>query len=639
MASKQDTPPAQTVYDRSELTSALKYEWLEPDQPKGHTNPIGWPITDEALRQGLVLNLTKMGWRTDFLRDKIVALGESPRGRRRQELVEQFIDAFLTPQRIIGQVNRLDAETRRLLPYMMLGHELFALRTTPILKPLSRFAGAGMFQSLVHVNLALQDPNGDTMIPSEVLRYIPPMYIDCASVPEPPQFVQAPDPQILTTHIQQWLTLVQSGTHKLRARAFWTPPQMVYMGRYQIWPPTPESALKLIKRPNYQGALEMCALEPLPDQSALDDWSSALGVSPELTEFIYQAMAFSQVVLTGSPVTLDDKLAQKWLMQTPGEQIVTLYRLHCGLHTWSEWWPLWRQGRIRVSWNYQSYWQVTALNETLLSVNYMLRWVLLEILSALPHSVWLSLDTVAALIESFYPNPNTHLYMTGLTFNGDGSWAGFLRLVLSAILTGPLYYMGFVDLAPNLEAPTSFRLRYLQDVHRGRLTEVPSTQKQFLSVEKLSYKPQEELLLIAPPVSPAFLSFVQKWAKPTGLLGNLLHYKLDLERLHKAFENGETPDTLIQTWKENADFEPLPDIVAWWRSWGARYGHVRIYSRQATLMTRDEFTMREIQAALPAFRDSVLGLITPRTALLQSDHVDSILNGLERQGYMPKEEA
>lgn len=638
MALKKELPPAQTVYDSTHLTSALQYHWLDPNPSRNHANPIEWSITDGVSRQRLVSDMVRQQWRVDYLRQKIAQMGESPRGRRRQQLVEQFVDIFLSPDRIARQIDNLGAETRRLLPYLLLNHSLVTLRTRPTLKPLARSASAGLLP-LVHADLAMQDSYGNALIPIEVLSCFPSMAVDFPAVPEPSQFVQAPDPHVFATQIQQWLTLVQAGEYKQRARVHWSPPQIAYMGKYQVWPPTPESAQKVLNRPNSPEALELCASMPFPDQPALDDWSASLGVSSELIEFIYHAMVFSQVVLPGSPIALDSALAQKWLMQTPGEQAAMLYHLHRGLKLWSEWWPLWRQGRIRVFWDYQNYWQITMLDETLLSVNCLLRWVLLEILAVLPHSVWLSLDAVAAFIETVYPKPATHLYMTGLTFNGDGSWSGFLSLALRALLTGPLHFMGFVDVAPDLETLTCFRLRHLQDIHRRRLTEIPSTTKQLLNAEKLRYNPKEKHLLITPPVSPTFLTFVQRWAKPAGLSGKSLHYQLDLERLHTAFENGETLDSLIRTWEENADFAPLPDIVAWWRYWGARYGHVRIYSRQATLMTRDEFTMREIQMALPAFRDAMMGLITPRTALLQSDHVDEILSGLERQGYMPKEEA
>ncbi len=49
--------------------------------------------------------------------------------------------------------------------------------------------------------------------------------------------------------------------------------------------------------------------------------------------------------------------------------------------------------------------------------------------------------------------------------------------------------------------------------------------------------------------------------------------------------------------------------------------------------------MQELQAALPTLRESIMGLVTPRVALLQAERVNRIVSDLERQGYMPKEEA
>ena len=118
-----------------------------------------------------------------------------------------------------------------------------------------------------------------------------------------------------------------------------------------------------------------------------------------------------------------------------------------------------------------------------------------------------------------------------------------------------------------------------------------------------------------------------------------LRYQLDVSRLHKAFEQGETPETLAEAWEQHAGFPPLPDVQRWWQSWWERYAHVRLYTDQTTLMTRDEFTMQELQAALPTLRQSIMGLVMPRVALLQADRVTRIVSDLGRQGYMPKEEA
>jgi len=56
------------------------------------------------------------------------------------------------------------------------------------------------------------------------------------------------------------------------------------------------------------------------------------------------------------------------------------------------------------------------------------------------------------------------------------------------------------------------------------------------------------------------------------------------------------------------------------------------------LSVRDEFTMQELQAALPKLRESVLGLVSPRAALLKPEQITAIVSDLERHGYMPKVE-
>jgi len=61
-----------------------------------------------------------------------------------------------------------------------------------------------------------------------------------------------------------------------------------------------------------------------------------------------------------------------------------------------------------------------------------------------------------------------------------------------------------------------------------------------------------------------------------------------------------------------------------------------MYPQQAALMTRDDFTMKELQLAIPRLTDSILGMVTPKTALIKSEDADRVLADLERQGYMPK---
>jgi len=629
-------------YDPSVLTKDLRYQWVAPSPPKPAEGIAYWTQVEDDPHTGLIEMLLQYEWKVAFIRQQITRLGLKPKGRTRAALTRQLVEGFLNLSRLTRQLNALNDEEQRFYKYWLLYTNLEALQTHPTpMEKLFPFpqTRATLTEKIIKAGLGIQHEDGLYFVPNDTFRLLPPTHITFPSEPEPESFVQA-QPQILALKIQQWLSMLQAQKYQLRPRPQWQPPNIAYMGNYQVWPPIPRDAQRIIDNRNFQGAVVLCSPEPYPDADALDAWAKTLELAPETLEFIYHVMVSSQIVMPGSPVTLNKRLAQQWMMHPAGRQIVLVYELYRSIGLWADWWPQWRDGQIDVQWRHQNYWGLTSIERALTLTHYMLRWIILDVLAFLPHDVWLSLDKVTDLLGNLFPEPDTHIYQRGLIFQGtQQTWRGFLRLALESMLGGPLHQMGLVDVAPAPEHIASFCLRYLQDVHWGRFAELPTTQAEPLSAKTIEYQARTQTLQITPPAPPEFLSLVQRWAEPSGLADNRLQYRLDLGRLHAAFEHDETPETLAETWHASADFAPLPEIEAWWQHWWERYGHVRLYTRQATLVTQDDFTMHELQVALPSLRDAILGLVTPRVALLQRDQVDPILKDLERQGYMPKEEA
>ena len=206
------------------------------------------------------------------------------------------------------------------------------------------------------------------------------------------------------------------------------------------------------------------------------------------------------------------------------------------------------------------------------------------------------------------------------------------------ILRGPLFWLGLVELGPDLDEVTAFRLSYVQDIHWERIDACPMPSQMALKREALTYNPEDKTLMIQPPASAGLIKNVQQWAIPIGLREQALQYKLNLKQLHSVFEQGETPETLAESWTSALGFEPLPEIQAWWEKRWARYGHIRLYPDQSALMVQDTFALQEVQVAVPDLQEAILGLVTPKAALLESKAVDKILQALEKQGYIPKEE-
>lgn len=641
---KTNTPNTSAVCTPDILTAKLNYVWLQPGPPvKPQTDAPFWLYPDEVDVTEFVEQIAEQQWRVDFIRRQITRLGVKPKGQRRVDLVQQLIERFLDPERFARQLSTLNDEEQRYYIHLLLHNNLLGLRTQPTsldqLLSLSK-PSVPMTQRIVNAGLGLQDEVGQFFVPFEMFKLLPPVYIPFDTEPPPATHVPAADPRLLLTKIQQLLGLVQARNYHIQPRPRWRMPQIAYYAREShIWPPVPEDARRLQSNLNKTGVITLCPPTPYLADVAIAAWSADLELPSAIVEFLYHVLINAALLLPGDPVTLNAALLQPWMMQAPGHQLASLYQIYRSMPDWTDWWPDWRAGDIKIQWNSQNVWDLAAVDNMLRTTHYMLRWVMLDILAYLPHDVWLSLDKVMQFVMKLYPEPQSHYYQQNLLCkDARDQWKGFLRQVLSSMLRGVLHTFGLVDIAPNLDAIEVFRLRHFQSLHWNRAEALAIEDTTPFGRDNVAFRPREQALSITPPAKAQFLNVVQQWSEPRGLIDNKLRYQLDVARLHKAFEQGETPETLAEAWEQSTGFPPLVDVQRWWQYWWERYAHVRLYRGQTTLVTRDEFTMQELQAALPTLRQSIMGLVTPRVALLQADHVNRIVSDLERQGYMPKVE-
>ena len=114
--------------------------------------------------------------------------------------------------------------------------------------------------------------------------------------------------------------------------------------------------------------------------------------------------------------------------------------------------------------------------------------------------------------------------------------------------------MGFTDFAPSLEHVQAFRLHHLQDVHWERVTQLDIGILGAVEDSALHIDAATQILTVALPVPPDFLSMIQLWAKPGGIKEKTMLFHLDVERLHQAFEHGNSPADLRAAWEACAGF-------------------------------------------------------------------------------------
>ncbi|MCJ7548560.1 MAG: hypothetical protein MUQ30_02635 [Anaerolineae bacterium] len=589
----------------------------------------------------MVEELVEMEWRVADLREQITGLGLKPKGRTRLALAQQLAEAFLATSRLTGAVAALPEESRLYFTHLLLQSHTNSYYAYPVAEALGQEFPKPLRQvtaPLLQSNLVMSGGEGRTLIPYGTRRRLPHLHTNIPTAAEPEHFVPAADPHELLMQIQQMLGLLQSESFELRPRLRWQAPKYPYAQSTICWPPIPKDAQALYANTERERLIGLQPPDYTLDDTALQVWTEALGASRDWVEFLYHLMVAGGVIWEGSPLTIDAGLVQEWLTIPPGRQLHAIYQLYAIVSHWAAWWPLWRAGTVFVGRAYHGYWGLMSLDDSVRVSTPALREVLLEILSFLPDDTWIALSDLSAWLQRLFPSMESHRYLMGLQLDHiDGGWSPFLEAVVVSMVTGPLRALGLVDVGPALDDVRVLRFHGLQDLQWGRVTEVPVEASAQLHREALRFIESGPSLEVKTPVPPDFMTLVLRWTKPAGFSRSRVRYDLDLHQLYRAFENGESPDTLGEDWQAVVGFEPLPDIRAWWQYWWRRYGRVRIYPPQAMLQTRDALTMQELQISLPSLQAAITSVLTPETALLEPEDVDQVLSNLSRQGYMPKE--
>jgi len=623
----------------SHYSSDLGYAWLEPGPPGPlETTPV-WLQHLRDPQTDLQIHLLESSWRATDLREMIEQLGENPRGRSRPDLVLQLLQVFQNPDRLHQQWKLLSKEAQDFFAYLLLYTHFIEVGLRPtemsIVYPFSQPKSV-LFEELTQARLLIGEPSLGLYLPDTLYAELP-AFLPFPDEPAPHEVHPAQDPLMAPLLLQQFVALVRSRGYRFRPILGWRPPRS--NGPFYRWPLTPAAAQAVRAKPYEQVSVELEPRGPWLDDRALQDVAAALGVDREMVDLVHRLAVGLHLVRTGTPVTMDGQMLDAWLGLSPIDQWIALFGVYRQVGSWGDWYPAWRQGAVRLESLYYGPNYTPPLDQEMAQLCSRLRWALLGILSLMPSETWLSVEKMVAWIGRVFPDQASHPYQHLIHVGGDAAgWKAFLGHTVEAMLTGALRFLGLADVAlDSAGRPVLFRIRHLRALQWDQKPTllVPSVAE--LHPDGVVFDVQHEELTIRMPAPAVFVAGLQQWARLSGFSKNLFIYHLDARLLHDAFRSGATPASLELSWRELAGFEPHPALVAWWKQWWARFAHVRIYTNQVLLTTRDELTLREIQVALPELRASVLGVITPSAALIEPERAEQVIKGLQRQGYTPKE--
>jgi hypothetical protein len=282
--------------------------------------------------------------------------------------------------------------------------------------------------------------------------------------------------------------------------------------------------------------------------------------------------------------------------------------------------------------------------------------VLLLARAARAESPWYSVDSLLDLLWELVPN----LLGTGQTNvggwwftdskRGDAKlqldkredWQRVWKPLVTALLTGPMHWLGLTEVAMRGDELVAFRVRLSAAALNGREVETPTpagegalSRDGLLTVEM---DRRTGLPVVTVPsgssdgVDRTLLARVGQMieASPHGL-----RYQLLPARLQYAFDDGLQGPDLIEALAIQSGGKLPADVRSTLERWWNDYGSVRLYDELTLIELSDDILLRELLATTSLDR-ALIHSFSSRLIAVDPSMVDALMAELTRQGHTPR---
>jgi hypothetical protein len=218
-----------------------------------------------------------------------------------------------------------------------------------------------------------------------------------------------------------------------------------------------------------------------------------------------------------------------------------------------------------------------------------------------------------------------------LDLRSNEGWSLFVRALVDAVLSGPLNWLGLVDVQQQRGRVTGFRVRPTAPVIDGKPID-PA-----LLVAEGTISVGDDLTIVVPAGSASLgpLAPILQLSDLSRVDAEGLHYQLTPNGLQALFEYGHDPASVAGLLAD-ALGKPIPKAArAMIDDWWERYGQVRIYDELTLIELGDDLLLRELQAATSLGR-AVVHQFTPRLIAIEDGAVEQIVAELGARGYAPR---
>jgi hypothetical protein len=631
----------------------------------GHQQLANW--LEAITLQDLRTLAKKRGWQV--------------KGNKKAEIIQQIIEQMTNPVDILKASRSLDAEHQQVFRAMLVLGDEPGIKAEDLERVAAGWGKLTSYKQIttytshlcqsglaISGGVAPSYPPRIDFVPQAIARQLPsvlteviPAVTDLSSN-QPASELSLADPVALVRTAHQLILLLEQSSTPLRPPMPRPQIEKFYQGLAD-WDYDPGEVLSAKERGKLQGYSDITLAVPppawsLPDE-AIERLAPIAGGEARL-EFIFSLLVAAGLFQPGSPVTVWPEVKEQFLRYNEPMQRALLSRVYFHMRNWSELWEVLRaedQLQLRRSWIFS-----TIKPESLWTDLVRFRQLALRVLVCLPDDQWIKLDDLYPLMKRVWPRFDHSVWQFTYYYGPTGQRAGWFlarrstEKALSStdedwqlaqwnfirrLITGPLYWLGLVDLLFKDGAPLEMRLHGLGDLYWDRV-EAPAG-SDYPITEAAAPPPAEAVTIneYTIQVNPAAISaqahsLFDKIARLDEVSPDRFTYTLNAQAVHASFEAGDTLTDILADW-ERLLVIPIPEAISarlneWWQA----YGQVRIYENVTVIEFGDEYALAEMKA-VTSLEKHLIAEISPRLVLIPQAAVEPLAAELEKAGYLPKQ--
>jgi hypothetical protein len=210
-------------------------------------------------------------------------------------------------------------------------------------------------------------------------------------------------------------------------------------------------------------------------------------------------------------------------------------------------------------------------------------------------------------------------------------WSALLTALVSALLTGPMQWLGLVWTAEQADGSSAFQV--LPDA--GILVDRRSGSDASQPADRLTIGDDLTILVPAGTTDVAIHGLLARAGELIEASASGLRYRLTASGMHALFDTGTSGPELAGLLAERAGGALPPAVAAAIDSWWDGYGAVRLYDELTVIELADDLLQTELLAATP-LAASAIHTFSPRLIAIDPARAEELVTALAGRGYAPR---